>query len=124
MPDPGWSAWGAIPPSCFRSGSSLRWWRPPSHRRGADQLLQAAFDCKRLQMGEPLLERKPLFVEVVPQPPELQRHLPRGFLATRDDLQNLIESPGVVSGQLGDSPCRILERTAVGGQDEKRFEGG
>src|SRR5712691_2062913 len=121
MPDLGSSGAGAIPPSSFCWGSSLRSWRPPPHRNRADQLLQAAFDRERLQVRKSLLEGKALLVEMLAGAPELQRHLPRGFLATRDDLENLIESPGVVSRERGDPARRVLKRTTVGGQDEKRF---
>src|SRR5712691_5884255 len=100
MPDLGSSGSGAIPPSSFCWGSSLRSWRPPPHRNRADQLLQAAFDRERLQVRKSLLEGKALLVEMLAGPPELQRHLPCTHAFVRvpplrvglggDDLDDLV----------------------------------
>src|SRR5712692_3693131 len=124
MPDLAWSESAAIPQSCFPSGSSLRRWRPPPHRGGTDQLLQAAFDRERLQVRESFLEGKAPFIQVVPRAPKLQRDLPRGPFAARDNLENLIESPGVMSRQRGHPTRRVREWPTVSGQDEARFVGG
>src|SRR5229473_5662768 len=121
MPDLAWSESAAIPRSCFPSGSSLRRWRPPPHRGGTDQLLQAAFDRERLQVRESFLEGKAPFVQVVPRAPKLQRDLPRGLLAGGDDLENLIEPPAVMGRQCGHPARRVCEGTAMSGQDEAWF---
>src|SRR6202158_247466 len=106
MPDRGSSASGAIPPSFFRLGSSLRWWRPPPNRGRADQLLQAAFNRERLQVRESLLEGQPLLVEVLAGPPQLQSDLPRAHSFVRmrvgfcgDNLHDLVEPARVVRGE-------------------------
>src|SRR2546427_13127712 len=122
MRDQGSSESAAIPRTCFRSGSRARCRRPPPHRRGADQLLEAAFDRERLEVRKPFLEREPLLVEDLAGSPKLECQLPGAPLPRGDDLEDLVEPPTVMRDKCSDTARGMRDGPSVRRKDLLLFE--
>src|SRR5690348_12766687 len=118
MRDRAWSASESTAPTSCPSASN----RSPQHGLRRDRLRHATLHRKRLEMCEPLLERKPLLIEVRARPPQLESDLPSSFLIAIDDLEDLIEPPPVMTRELLDARRDRGERPAMSGQHLLRLE--